>query len=230
MRLILPLLLALLVVPAVGAASLGAAAEPTPNQTAAPNAMTTTVPETTTATASTTATPTTSPTATPTATATPSSGTPTPVGAANVTGPDTSRDVEIVVDENVAILDTEYNSGTFKLRVYSDAYTTLTLAAAPDGSSEKGTIQFKTEALDANKIVDIYISSESGVTAWTDASAEDGRAVYVRKPSQGIVDGPYDGADVRNGAAGAAIGVAIAVIYEAVAAKIGAADRMERFA
>ena len=130
----------------------------------------------------------------------------------------------------MAVLDTEYNDGTFRIRVYSDAYTSLTLVAPKESSGDHGTVEFRAEQLDSESIVDIYVTSPGPVTLWTENSRQEGRAAVVEKPSQSVVDGPYDGADVRNAAAGGALGVALAVIYEAVAAKIGASDRMERFA
>jgi hypothetical protein len=152
------------------------------------------------------------------------------VPGTNITGPDTNREVELIVDSNVAVLNTEYNDGTFKIRVYSDVYTTLTLVAPKESSGDHASVEFRAEQLDQDNIVDIYVTSPGPVTLWTQASKDDGRAAVVEKPSQSVVDGPYDGADVRNAAAGGALGVALAVIYEAVAAKIGASDRMERFA
>jgi|GEM_PF-1722630 len=266
MKQMLPLVLVLLLAPAIATASLGGSLEQTPNQTAAPNATTTTVPETTTPTRATTTissttssptpvetptgtastttvssttvlptitpttspTPSPSPTSAPTATSTPTTRTPVP--GTNITGPDTNREVETVVDEHVAILSTEYNDGTFKIRVYSDAYTSIQLVAPQDTSGDHATVKFRTEQLDSDKIVDIYITSPGPVTVWSEASREDGRAALVEKPSGGIVDGPYTGADVRNAAAGGMAGVAIAVLYEVIAAKIGASDKFGRIA
>ena len=270
MKQILPLVLVLLLAPAVATASLGGPLEQTPNRTAAPNVTTTTVPETTTPTAPTvrtastttrtptissttvttappanrtgaappttgrsdTATPTPTatplPTPAPTATSTPTTRTPLP--GTNITGPDTSREVETIIDEHVAILSTEYNDGTFKIRVYADAYTSIQLVAPKDTSGDHATVAFRTEQLDADKIVDIYITSPGPVTVWSEDSREDGRAALVEKPSGGIVDGPYTGADVRNAAAGGMAGVAIAVLYEVIAAKIGASDKFGRIA
>jgi len=168
-------------------------------------------------------------TTTPTPTATPEPSTAVQTGSdINISGPDTNREVELVVDENVAILESSYSNGNMKLRVYSDSYTTLTVAAAPDGSSDQGHIEFRTEQLDANTIVDIRVSTESGVTAWTQKSAEDGRAVYIRKPGDALIEGPYDGKDVRNAGLGAGLGVAVMVLYVAIAAKIGAAETFVR--
>jgi len=264
MKQILPLVLVLLLAPAVATASLGGSVEQTPNQTAAPNVTTTTVPETTTPTASTTTatdtissktattvspttetvttsataapsdtttpteTATPSPTPAPTATSTPTTRTPLP--GTNITGPDTNREVETIIDEHVAILSTDYNDGTFKIRVYADAYTSIQLVAPKDTSGDHATVAFRTEQLDADKIVDIYITSPGPVTVWSEDSRADGRAALVEKPSGGIVDGPYTGDDVRNAAAGGMAGVALAVLYEVIAAKIGASEKFRRIA
>lgn len=166
---------------------------------------------------------------------TPANGTPaatqTPVPGTNFTGPDGGPgDYELVIDRSVAITEWRYQDGTFIIDFYAEDYTSLTMVASPSGSSDQGAVEYRGAVLDGGSITTVRIGSDSKVSMWTEASAENGRAVYLDKPSTAFVSGPYDGTDVRNAAIGAALGVALAVLYEAVAAKLGSADGMERVA
>jgi cytoskeletal protein RodZ len=210
---------------------------PTTTPTTTPTATATATPNGTAPTAASTAVSTDSastPVASSTSTASPSTATPeptatrTPVPGTNLTGPAGAPSVELVVDEHVAITHTAWSDGTFRLRIYADTYTSITLLASPDADSQQGTAEFESRVLRKDTTTTVRIDSNTGVTAWTDESARDGRVVYLRKPSQSIVSGPYDGTDVRNAGIGGAAGVAIAVLYEAVAAKLGAENRFQR--
>jgi len=241
------LLLALCIVAVTAVASLGGATSVTndqsvvvnetpdgtaPTATAIPDATATgstavettptpsTAPTISTPTASSTSTPTTSPSTPPTRTPVPGTNMTAPTG-----GPD---EFELVVDEHVAVVDSSWNDGTFTLRIYADIHTSITLLASPAADSERGAVQFKHRVLRADSTTVVRAQSPTGVSLWTDESAENQRVVYLRKPSQSIISGPYDGDDVRNAAIGAALGVAIAVLYEAVSAKIGASNAFTR--
>ena len=156
--------------------------------------------------------------------------TPTPSGSTNVTAPPDAPGAELVVDSSVVVTDYRYSDGQMILKVWSDEYKPLSVAPrAP--SSDTGTVQARTFVVDADRITTVRIASPGGVTLWTSESVdENGQFHFIRKPSTFFIRGPWSGSDVRDGALGGALGVALAVLYEAVSAKVGATERGERLA
>jgi len=165
-----------------------------------------------------------SPTTTPAPTETPAQTPDGPDGGPNET--------VLTLDESVAVTDWWYDhdSNEFVISFYADEYTAVTLVGSPDSEAESGTLDFKGRALDKGKVSVVRIQSETGVSFWTEKSAEDGRAGFLRAPQDNPLGGPYDDQDVRNAAIGGSLGVALAVIFEAVAAKLAATDSVERVA
>lgn len=153
----------------------------------------------------------------------------TPANGTQFQGPDTDRELALVIDNEVAVQSWEYEENEFRLWFYSESYKTVTIAAAPSGGSNSGSVRFQTVAVDKGSLTHVTIASDGPITLWTDASVEKNRAHYL-KPQSDIIGGPYSGDDVRNAAIGGALAVIIGVFYQAVAAKIGASNRGERVA
>lgn len=151
--------------------------------------------------------------------------------AANQTVPDGAPDtVELVLDDDVAVTDYSYADGVFTLSVYSDAYTTMTVAGSPEKGQQSGSASFKTVPLKKGATTKVQIESPTAVNMWTEKSIEDGRWYYVTKPSSGLISGPWDGSDVRDAGIGGALGVMLTVLYTAVEAKTSGGRRGERVA
>ncbi|GCF14610.1 hypothetical protein Harman_25450 [Haloarcula mannanilytica] len=149
----------------------------------------------------------------------------------NVSAPaDAPNDVELVVDENVVVTDYRYEDGQMIIDFWSDEYTVVSVAPQADSSSEAGSVTFRAAVVDADTTTTVRVPSSGGVTLWTEQSIEQQRFHYLRKPNTFIITGPWSGEDVRNAALGSALGVVIAVLYEAVSAKVGSAQRGERLA
>ncbi|WP_367175465.1 hypothetical protein [Haloarcula rubripromontorii] len=138
--------------------------------------------------------------------------------------------VELVVDENVVVTDYHYADGQLVIDFWSDEYTVVSIAPKVDSGSDAGTMQFRAAVVDADTTTTVRVPSSGGVTLWTKQSIEQQRFHYLRKPNTFLISGPWSGADVRNASLGSALGVVIAVLYEAVSAKVGAAQRGERLA
>ncbi|WP_255318044.1 hypothetical protein [Halomicrobium sp. LC1Hm] len=137
---------------------------------------------------------------------------------------------ELVIDENVGVVDYQVEDGEFVIDFYSDEFKSVTISAAPDTSSQSGSISFRSVVVEADTTTTVRITSSSAVSMWTDDSLEREQAHYLRKQSDFLISGPWTGSDVRDAALGGALGVVLAVLYEAVAAKVGATERGERVA
>jgi hypothetical protein len=149
----------------------------------------------------------------------------------NVSAPDGApSDVELVVDENVVVTDYRYQDGQLIIDFWSDEYKVVSVAPQVDAGSEAGSVSFRAAVVDADTTTTVRVPSSGGVTLWTEQSIEQQRFHYLRKPNSFIITGPWSGEDVRNAALGSALGVVIAVLYEAVSAKVGSAQRGERLA
>lgn len=165
---------------------------------------------------------------TPTTTPTPTQ-TPSPEPQNQTAPPGAPDDLDLVVDRQVALVDWDYRDGEFVLDVYASDYTTMTVAASPSTRSQSGSVNFESVVLEKETTTTVRIPASRAITFWTENSVEDGRAYFLRKKGD-LITGPYSGDDVRNAAIGGAFGVVIAVLYEAVSAKVGAAERGERLA
>ena len=151
--------------------------------------------------------------------------------ATGPSGPDSGpSNYKLVIDENVGVVDYSVEDGVFVIEFYSDEFKSVTLSAAPDTSSQSGSISFRSVVVEKDTTTTVRITSSSAVSMWTDDSLEREQAYYLRKQSGFLISGPWTGSDVRDAALGGAFGVVVAVLYEAVAAKVGATERGERVA
>lgn len=152
----------------------------------------------------------------------------TPAGPSGPSGGPSNY--ELVIDENVGVVDYHVEDGEFVIEFYSDEFKPVTISAAPDTSSQSGSISFRSVVVEKDTTTTVRITSSSAVSMWTDDSLEREQAYYLRKQSGFLISGPWTGSDVRDAALGGALGVVVAVLYEAVAAKVGATERGERVA
>ncbi|MDS0276450.1 hypothetical protein NDI85_01360 [Halomicroarcula sp. S1AR25-4] len=160
--------------------------------------------------------------ATSTPTTTPSNST--------VSAPSGAPDAELVVDSDVVVTSYRYEDGEMIIKFWSSEFKSISVAPRAD-SSESGTVTARAFVLDEDTITTVRIASPGGVSFWTAESMEQNNQWhYLRKPSTFLITGPWSGSDVRDAGLGGALGVMIAVLYEAVSAKIGASQRGERLA
>jgi hypothetical protein len=140
-------------------------------------------------------------------------------------------DLELVIDEDTAVVSFDHANGEAVIEVYSTAYKPVSFAPEVSDRSRTGTVQSQTRAVEADQTTTVRIATPGGVTIWTDKSVNNGQFHYIRPTgSSFVVSGPYSGSDVRDAGIGGALGVVIAVLYEAVSAKIGSSERGERVA
>lgn len=198
------IIIALIVLSIVPAAA--AAAEVT---TTAPNGTATTAPDDGAATA----------TPTPTASSTNASA---PPGAPS--------EVELVIDEDLVLVDHGTVNGQLQLRFWSTAYKAVSIAPAVDSDDSAGTLEFRAEVVDKDKETLVRVPDTGGVTMWTEASIAQNRFHYVKTGSGSLISGPYSGSDVQTAGLFGALGVSIAVLYQAIAAKLGASEPARRVA
>lgn len=144
-------------------------------------------------------------------------------------GPSADREFEMVIDDDVGVTSWSYDDGEFVVWFYADSSKTVTVASNPDSGSDQGSITFRSVAVKGEARTKMTVASDGPITLWTEDSVEENQAYYL-KPGGDLVSGPYSGSDVRDAAVGGALAVVIAVLYEAVAAKISATNRGERVA
>lgn len=95
------------------------------------------------------------------------------------------------------------------------------MAGEPPAGSESGTGSISRERLRGNTTTTVTIASGGGATFWTRDSMANGDYSYERKPSSGIVSGPWSARDVVLVGAMGAMAVSTAVLYGAVLARLG---------
>lgn len=159
--------------------------------------------------------------------------TPTPSDSRNVTGPDSAPgDVELVIDSETVVTGYRVEDGQLVVDLYSTEYKPVSFGPQVSSSSETGTIESQTHVVAADQTTTVRIASPGGVTIWTDESVNQGRFHYIRPGGSSSTFGTstFTGSDVRNAGIGGALGVVIAVLYEAVSAKVGSSKRGERVA
>jgi len=159
-----------------------------------------------------------------------SASTPTAANqSAGPDGPDVDREVIAVIDEDLAVTSVEYVDNELVIEFYSSEFKTVSLAPQAETSEQYGTVESRTYVVDADTTTTVRIPTPGGVSLWTQDSIDAGRIHFLRKPSGGgLISGPYTANDVRDAGIGGALGVVIAVLYEAVSAKVGSAQRGER--
>lgn len=158
--------------------------------------------------------------------------TPTATDTTNATAPDSAPDnAALVIDSQTVVVDYSVQNGEMVIDLYSTEYKTVSFGPSPSSGSETGTIQSQTHVVAADQTTTVRIASPEGVTIWTNESVTDGRFHYISPSGYSLFgSSTFTGSDVRNAGIGGAIGVAIAVLYEAVSAKIGSSERGERVA
>lgn len=165
------------------------------------------------------------PTRTATSTATPTD-TPTPE-------PDNTTVVQ-TIGPTVRILDVTYNdrTNTFGLIVEADVPVLLTITEGITINGEgtqSGDIDFRRKTLDPGEnSVSVSAERNSRGTAFVILTANGNSAYIADSESGSLITGPWSGADARNSAIGAAIGVAAMVLIGAVRAKVGGREDWER--
>lgn len=135
-------------------------------------------------------------------------------------------------DDEIRISSWSYEGETFTITFHSTREKLVTMTAEPIGSGTgaspgrvrqvwvgpgKSTVQMKAPT----GVVWLSTRMSTANNRYTELSAS---------PDTHLLAGPFSGADVRNAGLGGALGVVIAVLYEATAAKIGASERGERVA
>ena len=153
----------------------------------------------------------------------------------NATGPHDNPEAELYGDPDVSIRSWEYSDGTFTIEFVSTGYRpSLTITVPPKSDSEgssAGTVI--TRELTRGTTV-VTVDAPSGAI-WISTGASTSNGVYTElraDSSSGMVpiSGPYDGSDVRDAGIGAALGVALGVLYQAVDAITGSSEQGERIA
>lgn len=159
--------------------------------------------------------------------------TPTPASTNNSTTEASPVAQQVFGDPGVYITGWSYVDGTFRITFHADAYVpTLTVSAPPDNSGSgaaRGRL-VKRELTRGDTVVQI---EADGGAVWisTDTSTANGQFTELTADTgTPIIGGPFDGADVRNAALGAAVGVALVMLYQAFDAVVGHDERGERIA
>ncbi|WP_255151331.1 hypothetical protein [Halorarius halobius] len=156
------------------------------------------------------------------------SPTPTPT-ASNVT-----YEADLYGDPAVKIRKWRYHAGsstffvTFESEVPRLVTFTFTSSAGGEGVS-KGSIIKKPIP---RGVSTVQVTISSGVV-WISTPVSQSNGAFTQLEADtgsSLLAGPYDGSDVRDAGIGGALGVALAVLYEAVKAKTGANERGERLA
>jgi hypothetical protein len=135
-------------------------------------------------------------------------------------------------DDAVRIVDWTYTDGTFTITFHATREKLVTMTAAPAGSGEGSSPGNVKQVWIGEGRTTVQMNAPTGdVWLSTSTSVANGRytALSASKDNH-LLAGPYTGSDVRNAGIGGALGVALAVLYEAVAAKIGTTERGERMA
>lgn len=138
--------------------------------------------------------------------------------------------MQLVIDSEVAVYDWTTSGDLYKIRFYADSYQTVTLTGTPPASaSDTGTFSWKSYTLASDTYTTVTIKSGGPVSISTERSRERGVGYYIRKDTS-ILSGPFGQDDVTYAGIGGALGVAIAVLYEAIAAKLAIRQSAEKIA
>jgi hypothetical protein len=169
--------------------------------------------------------------ATPTETDAPTETSPTPGDQADssTSEPPSNESALLVVDDELTVTELSYQGNELVIEFQADTFKTVSIAPQPESQEQAGSVSSRSYLVDEGTTT-VRVETPGGVSLWTDQSVASGRIHFLRKPSDSIISGPYTSDDVRNAGLGGGLGVVIAVLYEAVSAKIGAAERGERVA
>lgn len=141
----------------------------------------------------------------------------------------------LVVDDHISLVEKRYDrdAGVLHLTFKSDAYLAVSLVAPTEASGETGTSEFRTAWLDPGTTTRVTIPAPPNSKVWllSAGSRDAGKIHHVRTtPPSSLIGGPWTGTDVRDAALGGALAIVIAMLDEAIAAKIGLGNGIERLA
>lgn len=188
---------------------------------------------------------------TPTVNTTETTSTPTPLPSGNDASPiststatstptsadgvENSSNVTAVatIDRLTVITDYYMHRGDMVIKFHSDGGNTL---AITETTNVDGAVQVRVRHHDiprgSSKVrIDVIDRENPSVLITTRLSLKQNTGTKVSIDNgDSIVEGPYDGSDVRDAAIGGAFAVAIATLYEAAKVKLAANQRGERVA
>lgn len=168
------------------------------------------------------------PTASPT-TSTPTASTTTANNSTASTGPTALARV----DKLTIVTDYELRGGNLWIEFYSNGGNTLSITetTSTDGATNVRIRQEDIPRGYSTTTIDLYDTDDPSVLITSRLSLQENTGTKVSiDTGSSIIPGPWDGSDVRDAGIGGALGVVIAVLYEAVSAKIGASQRGEQVA
>lgn len=134
-------------------------------------------------------------------------------------------------DDSVHLVNYWEANGSMHIQLYAESSALVALSAPPDSRADVAGGYVEREGIKPNQLKTITIPSPGGIV-WvsTATSTRNGRFTRVKTGGTTILGGPYDGNDVRDAGLGGALGVSIAILYEAVKAKNGKAHSPEQMA
>lgn len=136
------------------------------------------------------------------------------------------------IDNTTYVTDWRVSNGTLYIDLYAQIPTRVQVTETNDveGASYVAISKQNIPPGHHTMTVDLQRPDDYMVLVYTRQSINNNRALKIAEKPGSIIGGPWDKHDVRNGAIGGALGVVLAVLYEAVSAKIGASERGERVA
>lgn len=161
-----------------------------------------------------------------------STGASTPTPEANSTSSSTVQ----VVGPLVRIVDWEYKNGAFVLELEAKAPALLTVTESIDNRGEgSGTFTVTRHRLASGRnsltIPVAKVSGTASISLTTPGSLANNEGAYLKvRDSSPIIRGPFDGSDVTDAAIGGALAMLLAMVDEAVGAKLGVGKGIERVA
>lgn len=134
-------------------------------------------------------------------------------------------------DSQTRLIEYELRDGTMFVTLETTDATRVSLSAPPSSDAEKAAGYVTTGRLPAGVQKTFSVPAPDG-TAWlsTSRQTENGRFTELDVSGPGLIPGPFDGADVFYAGSFSALGVALAVLYEAVTAVYGDVEGGERVA
>jgi hypothetical protein len=169
--------------------------------------------------------------ATPTETAEPTGTSSAPDGQSGslTSGPPSNESALLVVDDELTVTALSYQGNELVIEFHAETFKSVSIAPQPESREQAGSVSSRAYLVEEGTTT-VRVETPGGVSLWTDQSVASGRIHFLRKPSDSVISGPYTSDDVRNAGIGGGLGVVIAVLYEAVSAKVGASERGERVA
>lgn len=145
----------------------------------------------------------------------------------------TNESVVAQVDRLTVVTDYYLEDDTLYIELYSTGGNTLSVTeTTSDGGATQVAVTEETVPRGRYTMsVDVIETGSPSVLITTRLSLQEQRGTKISVSESSLIPGgPYDGSDVRDVGIGSALGVSIGVLYSAVRAKLGAAERGERMA